>query len=203
MQGRHDRTPVALLHGHALRVHRHIQRAGGRAHDEQGEAEPDQVGRQREKGQAQAVARDGHGGRGATAVAVRGGAGERHRDQRSDRGHEQGEPELSVARAELGLDLGDARHPAAVAEAVQAEDHGDPCARSEQRRDLIGTEAHQPVTWRSDPRGALGPVSCPKPIGHGDGIAGSSLAAPRERTVPGGGSARSRRHDRSGSRMET
>ena len=78
---------------------------------------------------------------GRLPIAMRGRAGERHRDQRADRRHQQRDPELPLAQAQPGLDLGDPRHPAAIAEAVQEEDRGDPGPRLEQARRLSGSEA--------------------------------------------------------------
>ena len=97
-------------------------------------AEPERPRSQREAGQAEPVADDGHGGRRPAAVAMRRRAGERHREQRPDRRHEQRDPELPRAQPEFCLDLGDPRHPAAVAEAVQPEDRGHPRPRPQQGR---------------------------------------------------------------------
>ena len=97
-------------------------------------------------GRLRPYARHGYRGRRPAAVAVRGGAGERHRDQRADRGHEQGEPELTLADPELVLDLRDPRHPAALAEAVQAEDRGHPGrARPDGASCLTGTRPRSGV----------------------------------------------------------
>ena len=108
---------------------------------------------------------------------MRGRAGERHRDQRADRDHQQGQPELPLAHAQLVLDLGDPRHPAAVAEAVQKKTAATPAAPGPQapppRPTTASPDARLTIAHKPDPF-----VTCPTPQRRRCSIAGEHSASP-------------------------
>jgi hypothetical protein len=124
-----DRAPVAALDGDAVRVHRHVERPHRGAVEEGQRAEHGQRRRERDDPARQAHEREGHA-RGAAAADPRGArAGDRHGEDRADRGAGEHDAQLAVGEADAVAHRGDARRPLAEDEAVEEEDGGDRAAR--------------------------------------------------------------------------
>jgi hypothetical protein len=122
VEARQDRAPVAALHGDAVRVHRHVERAHGSAVEERQEAQHGQARGERDDAAGQAHGREGHA-RGAAAADARGApARHRHGEDRADGRAGEHDAQLAVREADAVADGGDPRGPLAEDEAVEKED---------------------------------------------------------------------------------
>ena len=129
VEGGQDRALVAALDGHAVRVHRDVERAVARA-EQHGGREHEREARGERRQRDRDAAEDEREERGAAAApARRQPARHRHRDQRAERDQPERQPQLGLAEVEALLDRRDARRPRAEEQPVEEEDDGDRAAR--------------------------------------------------------------------------
>ena len=131
----------AVQGGHEIdrdAVHRHVQAAVGDAEQQQHQAEGERgvrPGRQRHaQGEEDAVE---HGDALAAEPAAQ-PSGEHHGGHGARRHTEQGQAQLARGRADLGLDRGDANHPAREEETVDGEEDGEGDAEAAEGGDGAG-----------------------------------------------------------------
>jgi hypothetical protein len=134
VEARQDRAPVAALDGHAVRVHRHVERAEDRAGGERGEAQQQQRRREREHAGREARQHERDDRRPAAAVARRQRAGNRHRHHRADRDEGERDALLAVRQVDPVAHRRDPARPRAEQQPVQEEDDGDRRARGPHAR---------------------------------------------------------------------